>query len=242
MTESSIETRSNEAFLKVISTSFSEFVKAGTSRSPQKLKPLHGAIAEDLARMLGDNYMVEAQGYSSDKEGTIAGRYMDKRIDIVVSKDGEPVAGIEVKFIMQNYSQNSNNYFENMLGETANIRSAGCPLFQIIILLDRLPYYDKGGKITKWETFTDTNVAKYIALSADNPYTFYHTPNKTLIYVVHIPDGENLMDRSSYMEHYRKSSTNITLSANKYDSFGKAVILNDYVTFMKKIYHTILSV
>ena len=86
------------------------------------------------------------------------GRYVDKKVDITISKKDAtmhkdiPVAGIAVKFVMQNYSQNSNNYFENMLGETANIRANKCPYFQIFIILDRLPYYKKETKrITKWE-------------------------------------------------------------------------------------------
>jgi hypothetical protein len=51
---------------------------------------------------------------------------------------------------MQNYSQNSNNYFENMLGETANIRSSNIPYFQIFIIPDEIPYYKKEkGKILR---------------------------------------------------------------------------------------------
>lgn len=73
-------------------------------------------------------------------------------------KKGErAVAGLAVKFVMQNYSQNSNNYFENMLGETANIRCGNCPYFQIFIILDKLPYYQRSGELSRWETFTAHN-------------------------------------------------------------------------------------
>ena len=108
-------------------------------------------------------YYIQSQGWGDDKEGDIQGRYVDKKVDITVcSADTQtPLAGIAVKFVMQNYSQNSNNYFENMLGETANIRANNCPYFQIFIILDRLPYYKKDTKrITKWETFTEHNAAK----------------------------------------------------------------------------------
>ena len=40
----------NAEFLKVISNSFCRFLRVKTSRSPEKLKPLHGAIAADLSR------------------------------------------------------------------------------------------------------------------------------------------------------------------------------------------------
>ena len=39
----------NQTFLNIIQTSFMEFIKCGTSRSTAKLKPLHGAIASDIA-------------------------------------------------------------------------------------------------------------------------------------------------------------------------------------------------
>ena len=39
---------------------------------------------------------------------------MNKKVDISIFKNNTPVAAIGVKFIMSNYLQNSNNYFENM--------------------------------------------------------------------------------------------------------------------------------
>lgn len=231
----------NKAFLTAISDSFEEFLYSGTSRSTAKLKPLHGAIAKDIADRLGHDYQVFSQGYGNDKEASIEGRYMDKMVDITIKKGDEAVAGIGVKFVMQNYSQNSNNYFENMLGETANIRCANHPYFQIFIILDKLPYYNRDKEITRWETFTDHNIEKYVALAKDNVDKFFHTPNKTLIYVVHIPDNERLRTLNGYLRHYKALNFKMTLSSHKYAPFGSAVILNDYETFMTKVYHTILS-
>ena len=77
---------------------------------------------------------------------------------------------------MNNYSQNSNNYFENMLGETANICCANIPYFQIFIIPEKLPYYNKQGLIQKWEEFTIHNATKYLTLSEDNIQTSIHTP------------------------------------------------------------------
>lgn len=191
--------------------------------------------------MLGEDFSIVAQGYGCGKEGIISGRYMDKKVDVIVYHGEEVAAGIEVKFIMQNYSQNSNNYFESMLGETANIRSEGYPLFQVVIILDRLPYYDRAGKVKKWETFTDANVKKYISLSEDKPAKYFHTPDKTLIYIVHIPECGAVQDRNSYMEHYRHTFTPVTVSGNDYVGFGSFVILNDYVSFTWKVYHTIMA-
>lgn len=236
----------NRTFLKAISNSFEAFIGSGTSRSTAKLKPLHGAIAEDIARKLGDGYTVKSQGYGDDREAAIEGRYMDKKVDITVERtngDGttKAVAGIAVKFVMQNYSQNSNNYFENMLGETANIRSNKCPYFQIFIILDKLPYYKKDKTITKWETFSQHNAEKYITLSKDNADLFFHTPNKTLIYVVHVPDCDRLQTQQEYMAHYAALDRGVSVSPQRFDSLGSSVIINDWEAFLEKVYHTIMA-
>ena len=127
----------NEEFLEVIKKSFATYLSVGTSRSTAKLKTLHGHIATDLENILGKEFTVRSQGYGNDKEGSIDGRYYPKNVDITILKNGKPVAGYAVKFVMRNYSQNSNNYFENMLGETANIRANSIPYFQVFIIFEK---------------------------------------------------------------------------------------------------------
>ncbi len=241
---------SNEQFLGKVLISFKEFIKRGTSRSTAKLKPLHSAIASDIAELLGDGYKVYSQGFGSGKEKKIDGRYIDKMVDITIEnvQTKQPVAGIGVKFVMQNYSQNSNNYFENMLGETANIRATCCPYFQIFIILDKLPYYKKGGDIKKWEEFTDHNMSKYCKLSADNIDIFMHTPNKTLICVAHIdPDiPANTSKKSDYMSFYanKLEELNISYSTHNYQGItaNGTILMNDYTSFIEKVYHTIKAI
>ena len=97
----------NAEFLKVISNSFCRFLRVETSRSPEKLKPLHGAIAADLSRRLGEGYHVCSQGFGLGEEFTVRGRYVPKRVDITIFKQDKVAAGVAVKFVMQNYSQNS---------------------------------------------------------------------------------------------------------------------------------------
>ncbi len=238
----------NQLFLNKILDSFKSFIAIGTSRSTAKLKPLHGAIAHDIASRLGNEYVVFSQGYGDGREASIKGRYIDKMVDITIKErqTKKDAAGIAVKFVMQNYSQNSNNYFENMLGETANIRTAHCPYFQIFIILDKLPYYKNNGELSKWEEFTDHNIAKYYRLSFDDVDSFYHTPNKTLIYVVHTMPEVNetkIHTKVDYLNYYRENTPIMELSSRCYPSIapGGAVILNDYEKFINKVYHTIKS-
>lgn len=239
----------NSAFLTAIQTSFNRFIESKTSRSTAKLKPLHGRIAEDLATKLGEGYKIWSQGYGEDREKEMKGRYMDKMVDIVVQdvKSGKDVAGVGVKFVMQNYSQNSNNYFENMLGETANLRTAGYPYFQVFIILDELPYYKRSKEISKWENFTSHNAEKYYKLSADNVDAYWHTPNKTLIYVVRVEPSipKDCEDLDAYCRFHTEQIDNIKVinSPQVYSGFKEdgTVILNDYATFIDKVYHAIMA-
>ncbi len=233
----------NGNFLKSIGLSFKKFLETHP-RSNEKLKILHGQIASDLSTILGQDYDISSLGFGGGKEAKIKGRYIDKNVDITVFKAGVPIAGIGVKFVMQNYSQNSNNYFENMLGETANIRSCGIPYFQIFIIPDKIPYYDDKKNIKKWETFSVHNSHKYLVLSKDNINTFVHTPTKTLLYVIKLPAIDTQLKTKREYDAYYKNLQDLAIenTNSDYGVFDSSVIFNDYQTFMVKITHFIKSI
>lgn len=235
----------NAEFLFAVERSFSEFIRTGTSRSTAKLVPLHGAIASDMAERFGVGYRVMSQGFASGKECEVRGRYIAKKVDITILKGNHAVCGIAVKFVMQNYSQNSNNYFENMMGETANIRASRRPYFQMLVIPDRLPYYDKSGTIKRWETLAPGQLVKYHALDIDNPDLVFHAPNKTLIYVLHFPEIGDVKNRDEYRNAYNKIIAEHPnggwISTTPYEPFTNSVILNDYVSFAEKVYHSVLA-
>lgn len=231
----------NQEFLETIGNSFKKFLSTG-SRSNEKLKILHGNISQDLEKRLGDGYSVKSLRTDGDSgEIKLNGRYIEKAVDIAILKGNNPIAGIGVKFVMQNYSQTSNNYFENMLGETANIRCANIPYFQIFIIPDVLPYYKNDGSIQKWETFTMHNSEKYITLSKDKFEVSIHTPVKTLLYVVQLPPtGDDIRTKKDYVDFYSKLN-NFTIKESyvQYDAFSSAVIYNNYEEFAQKVVHYI---
>ncbi len=235
----------NRQFLQTIRKSFITFLNTHP-RSNKKLIVLHGAIAGDIKKKLGKEYEIKSLGLGNGKEGKTAGRYMDKTIDILISKNKKDIAGIGVKFVMNNYSQNSNNYFENMLGETANIRTSNKEYFQILILPEEMPYYTKGnaGKIIKWEKVTNHNIEKYIALSRDNIERYFHTPVKTLLFIIKIPKCNHnaITTRVKYREYYLNKNISMRLSENISGEFGNAMVLNDYEVFIEKIVHYIKSI
>lgn len=232
----------NQQFLEVIRESFKTYLSVDTSRSTAKLKTLHGHIARDIKELFGPEYTVLSQGIGDDREGSIQGRYYPKNVDITVSKHGKPVAGYAVKFVMRNYSQNSNNYFENMLGETANIRSNAIPYFQVFIVFEKVPYYKNGGAFHRYDVLTEHNLDKYFALSKDNPASYFHTPDKTLIVILHLKEKSpsfQFVDSKDYARYYNSvidDADLISYSTKISDNFDNSVILNDYCTFIKKTY------
>lgn len=176
--------------------------------------------------------------FGDSKEKTISGVYMDKKVDISIFKNNKPLAAIGVKFIMSNYLQNSNNYFENMLGETANIRSNGIAYFQVFVLPDSLPYFnEKEQGITKVEHIKKHYIDKYIKLSYSNPDIHMHTPNRTLFYIVEFPkfDLEKISSRKDYINYY--NNIDVMVSPKEYAdyNFGKAIIYNDYEKFINEV-------
>jgi hypothetical protein len=233
----------NKEFLKQINNSFQAYLENGP-RSNEKLKGLHGFVAKTLANRLGSGYKIVSLGYKDGKEQKIHGYYIDKNVDLTVLKGTEPVAGVSLKFVMSNYSQNSNNYFENMLGETANIRSKGIPYFQIIILTQNAPYFDSKRTISKFEEITKTNLRKYEILSEDKINVFLHSPDKTLIYIVKMTK-----DNSSFIGKTKKEFEKAYIGKSKFEtctiddvSFDVNVVLNDFKTYVDKVVHRILSI
>lgn len=231
----------NQEFLGKVKDAFDKFLTTG-SNSNEKLKILHGSIAEDLQNLLGNEYTVHSLGYGDGREISMHGRYMDKMVDIGIEKNGEIIAAIALKYIMQNYSQNSNNYFENMLGETANIRTTGKPYFQIIILPTKVPYYKDGGELKKIEEIKEHHLSKYMKLSNDDINIFYHTPNKTLLYFVDFPELPNtITTRSEYKDYYIENNDFQVCESTEPYGFGNLFIYNDYEKFIEKIYHAIMA-
>ena len=235
----------NRQFLRTVAKSFITFLKTHP-RSSKKLIILHGAIADDIKNKLGRGYKITSLGLGNGKEGQLKGRYMEKIVDILISKNEDAIAGIGIKFVMNNYSQNSNNYFENMLGETANIRTNNKEYFQILILPEEMPYYNKVGKITKWEKITNHNIDKYAVLSRDNTERYLHTPIKTLLFIVKFPECDHKIvnSKSVYKRFYLNQSEAIPVrvSTDISGSFGNVVILNNYEIFIGKMVHYLKSI
>lgn len=229
----------NNEFLHVLEQSFHTYLQT-SARSNKKLKILHGAIASDLAEHLKNPHcLIRSLGYGPDpnKEGTILGRYMPKKVDIsAYNRDQSPLGAIGVKYIMSNYKQNANNYFENMLGETANLRCNGIACFQIIVLPTKLPYFKKDGVISKIESIKDSYLDKYFQLCSDDSTQYMHTPTLTLLYFINFDniDLSTIHTKKEYILYFEKHPAKIS-AYNPSRAFRASVVVNDYEYFIYKV-------
>lgn len=245
----------NEEFLLTILKSLEKFLTTHP-RSNEKLKPLHGNIKMDLYELIKkeniniDNIELISLDNDNKSEDIVKGRYYDKAVDISIRKNKNIIGAIGVKFVMNNYKQNANNYFENMLGETANIRTANIPYFQILILFEKMPYFKNKGQLSKWEEISqETHLKKYIKLSEDDVNQYYHTPILTLLGIIALPkeitDNKNIKDKKTFNEKLLNMLHNNELKleySSKFsaDIFKDNVILNDYEKFLKSIIYYFL--
>jgi hypothetical protein len=158
--------------LKALSKSFENYLEYG-ARSTEKLKPIHLFLANTLQSIFGQDYETHYLGENS-KELTIEGKYYSKDIDITVTHNEKPIFCLGFKFVTSNYKQNANNYFESMMGETANIQRQNIPYAQVIVMRYETPYYKKGldeqkdKTPSKIEVINQKDLSKYVNLVFDN--------------------------------------------------------------------------
>jgi len=190
-------------FIQAISNSYREYINNGP-RSTEKLKPIHSFVAETLKKMFDETYEIHFLG-DNTKEMKVKGKYYDKDIDITVAKDDKPVICLGIKFVTSNYKQNANNYFENMMGETANIQAReDLSYFQLIVLRYKTPYYSKttqktGTKTpTKIEIINEQDLQKYISLAYDTPRA--HKPYAIGILLIDLDEKNNTVKACNPLE------------------------------------------
>ncbi|MBU4082435.1 hypothetical protein KKB98_00575 [Patescibacteria group bacterium] len=182
-------------FLVAIKKSFSAYNKKGGARSTKKLVPIHKFLSKTILKELDRSFSIKSLGIGDGKELKFYGKYYPKNLDIAVLKDNAAIATTSFKFITSNYKQNANNYFENLLGETANIRRRGIGFAHFLVLRGHTPYFSKNkgnlrGKERKNpEILNERNLRKYIKLFQD--LDFPHKPDLLGICVLDFDEKRN---------------------------------------------------
>lgn len=157
-------------------------------RSTRKLIGIHSLLADflkDYFSSIPDIEIKYNSGDGNNKEINVDGAYYPKKIDITVLHNSNPVMCLGFKFPCSNYKQNSNNYFENLLGETCNIQQAKIPYFHILVLPSKMPYKQRDGENLRSEKITEKDLFKYIKLISSPNVS---TPHCMLIVLIDFDD------------------------------------------------------
>ncbi len=171
-----------EEFLYALKDTFDAYNEYG-ARSNKKLISIHSWFARKIIANLGGSYFCRSLGLNGEYK--IEGKYYTKAEDITIfnkfePNSSKPIVALSFKFVTSNYAQNSNNYFENLLGETANIRRVNVGFAHFLVLRGHTPYYDKAaggerGNLKKTEILSEEHIEKYIKLFKDADYP--HKPD-----------------------------------------------------------------
>ena len=179
------DTTINQRFLTAMQQSYRMVQTYGT-RSNQKIKVLHGWVQDELRRELGSNYTLTGQSLTSKHEENVDGMYYEKKVDVLVSRDGQELGVVSIKFVISNYWQNSINYFEQQIGETANLRRRNIVYGNLFCVTNPIPYKNRDGVITRNERVRDHDIQRYASLRSDHEHI--HAPDEMAIGVVNVID------------------------------------------------------
>jgi hypothetical protein len=144
------------------------------ARSTSKLLPLHKSLGGTFKKLHPTANLISKWG-EWDGELKSPGAYYPKNVDIAAVVGKVSCAGstytvdskdqilglLGIKFVVTNFKQNANNYFENLMGETANIQQLGIPYSHFIALPVEIPWLKKDGSVARIETLTAADIAKY---------------------------------------------------------------------------------
>lgn len=170
-----------DRFLAAMQESY-RMVQLHGVRSNQKTRVLHGWVQDELSRELGVDYAFTGQSPDSSREANVGGMYYGKDVDVPVSRGDQELGVISIKFVISNYWQNSVNYFEQQIGETANLRRRNIVYGNLFCVTSPIPYKNRAGEITRRENIREHDVQRYAKLRADHEHI--HAPDKMAIGIV----------------------------------------------------------
>ncbi len=135
-----------------------------STRSPERLKLLHGYIKREIEENLNEKYSVFGKSMDgTSREYKFKGKINDKYVDVAIvsNETNEMQSAISIKFVWTNYEQNVVNYFEQMIAESYNISKSEKDSYQLIILRKNTPNFFKNKtKIKKIEKINNDKIKK----------------------------------------------------------------------------------
>ena len=176
-----------QRFLKAMQESYQKVLDHGP-RSNEKTKVLHGWVQDELKRELGDEYTFTGQTPQSAREAQVGGMYYDKKVDVLISRNGQELGVISIKFVISSYWKNSTNYIEQQIGETANLRRKNIVYGNLFCLTNPIPRVE-GGRVTSHEHLREQDIQRYAKLRADHEHA--HAPDEMALGIVELDAEAN---------------------------------------------------
>ena len=165
-------------------------------QSDQKVKALHGWAAEELQERLGKYYGVHSLSDAGGREKKVSGEYYEKWVDIAISREGTTLGAISVNLVTTDYIQSKSHYFEQQLGETANLRRGNIVYGHIMVFPEPVLHLTEDGDICGWEhVVSDSVIRRYEVLARDRGQYQYHVPDAQCIAVFLLDEGAREVSR-----------------------------------------------
>ncbi|WP_027121047.1 hypothetical protein [Mycoplasma leonicaptivi] len=203
----------------------------------EKLNHINLFLINSLLPKLGDEYQYHCSDYADEKELNVKGEFYSKKVEVGISKNKKPVCVIQPKIIFSNYNEENKNYFDTVLSDTLNFRSADIPVFQILVLLEDLPSFSKYNEYVSWKKITKKSVDNVIKLTnksnIENPYV----PNKFLLYILDTGPKKDVEHKEDYAFEYI-NDLNLKPSSLEIEE-NKNLIYNNYEKFEQEIIKTL---
>ena len=138
-------------FIQQVEKAISTYFQYG-ARSSKKVNCIHGMLHKLIQYEIQEKNLPWVVKEEQKVDSINASG--NKKCDLVVfDEKNNPIYVFPVKFIMTNYKQNKNNSWENLTGETVQLKWAN-PTLNIVpinITLSKIPYLKSGGKIKYYE-------------------------------------------------------------------------------------------
>lgn len=200
---------------KAIDQSFMQVYQYGR-KSPRRVKHIHYWVRNYIQTRLGNNYRCYSYHphlKEDDREIKVAGKFYPKNSDITICNRDEDVLGvISVKFIMSNYKQNANNYFESMIGECYNLKANNIKYGHIMICPYLVPYYNNQCGLKYIEKLNNKDITKYAEL---NDSTTVHKPDMLSFNVLKIKNNDGIISNPDLFNQLNETEKNKTLESIK---------------------------
>lgn len=156
-------------FLEMLKTEiFPAYINCG-ARSSRKVDFLHNHFKKCINDLIHHRSLECKYSCVSEYNVPSANSKGAKKCDIVVLKNNTPHIVFPVKFIMSNYYQNRNNYWENQTGEIMHLvwKNPDLIIVPINLIFNEVPYLSNN-KIKKFETITYQKTFKIYDILTNN--------------------------------------------------------------------------